>query len=1371
MKLNFSNLRSQSSEAAAKLGQQGIALVITLVMLSVTLVMALAFLALAHRERSSVSTATDTTNAKLAADSGLAAAQAQIIANVLAADNEAFNYGLLISTNYSNPFGFDPKSSNPTNVNYNYYITTGLGPLSQADFEKNVANLEYFPRVPVFVQTNPGSPLDFRFYLDLNRNGQFDDSGDNLPNIVSDGTTNGFGIHQLGDPQWIGILARPDTTHSANNQFLARFAFIALPVGNGLDLNAIHSQPYTQNEPVDSSYLNYANSAYIRNEGVGSWEINLAAFLADLNTNQWDVPGGGNEYQYNEPGFANKGAAFDDALSILSYRYNHTLNSLYPFTSLFGYGGNLLQGQPFDLNPTGPLLAGPLTAYYANLPGNLWAGSDNTNRFNDLPSELFNPLDSSPNFTNRLIKAGTQNTAANPSTYDRYTFYRMLAQLSTDSDPDDGKMNLNFRNITNGVVVPNLETNCFVWSPIEFFTNAADRMLRLYTTNWFESSPSNYLVSYYNIATNYYHLNANGDTVTNDPIGFGLRNASFSPYLGWTNIVPGFGITNIPVFVNGRFVYSPAVNRVLQLAANLYDASTTNFYPSVFRPLFEHDNLGNVFVVGFTNLSNGNNTVSGLFDGQLSTPFDPLAITNYGAAGQILITNTSSGTVPINVYGVPWIIGAKKGFPAFNKFGMQTIVQATRKMQIQRSSIPTDIHSTTFRTNQLIAFSIHNFLNADCWNSYSNAYSHPVNIIANDTISMVVTNNVGALPNYFYNYLITSNTYINPWPGYSNNPSFTALSFTNPLSAVVTLLSNSDFYFGSSPPGITGFYPDSLRYGWESNNFNFTFPQFGLLVTNRLQLYMLDSSGGAGEIHVIDYVQLGGLDNSINLSAAIETNNPTQYGYGSNMWSQAVNSYGVPYGIASQVLVSEQNIAAYGGNNYWLGGANLNNQAMIDGFCTFMGLSSPYPGVPQNNPTLQYYATNYVAQVPFTPTVTLSYYNAWQVNDPLVHYLASDLTFVGVEKPSGVQTGLQVQYGATGNVLEYPSFNVVNDRYQPWSLQYTNNLPVIGPNAIVQSAFGLAVKDPLVWSSDDWNFPTNLYPTVGWIGRVHRGTPWQTVYLKAHDVLHVLDPYGDIASGTNTWTAWTGDYNQFDAANSVPVQDRLLFDLFTSRPNDNAALGTLSVNQTNLAAWSAVLSGMVVLRNTTTLPTVLNPKYASIYRSIPVQYNSLTIQPAAFDVALQNILTNINFARFGTNLAYGFTNVDHVAGAFEHVGDILAAPALSEYSPFLNVSAAQQQYGINDAEYEWVPQQMMGLVRASSTPRYVVYAYGQSLRPAPNGLDTSSTYFGLVTNYQVVAESAVRAVISVQSKVDMSGAYPVTNYTTHVESYNVLPAD
>ena len=49
--------------------------------------------------------------------------------------------------------------------------------------------------------------------------------------------------------------------------------------------------------------------------------------------------------------------------------------------------------------------------------------------------------------------------------------------------------------------------------------------------------------------------------------------------------------------------------------------------------------------------------------------------------------------------------------------------------------------------------------------------------------------------------------------------------------------------------------------------------------------------------------------------------------------------------------------------------------------------------------------------------------------------------------------------------------------------------------------YNLALKDPLVWQSDDWDFPTYKFPTVGWLGRVHRGTPWQTVYLKSPDIL------------------------------------------------------------------------------------------------------------------------------------------------------------------------------------------------------------------------------------------------------------------------------
>ena len=51
--------------------------------------------------------------------------------------------------------------------------------LNAFDLKQNVANLLYLPRAPVFVPnpTNSSLPADFRFYLDLNRNGQFETNG------------------------------------------------------------------------------------------------------------------------------------------------------------------------------------------------------------------------------------------------------------------------------------------------------------------------------------------------------------------------------------------------------------------------------------------------------------------------------------------------------------------------------------------------------------------------------------------------------------------------------------------------------------------------------------------------------------------------------------------------------------------------------------------------------------------------------------------------------------------------------------------------------------------------------------------------------------------------------------------------------------------------------------------------------------------------------------------------------------------------------------------------------------------------------------------------------------------------------------------
>ena len=278
MKIQFANLTHR---------KRGIALVITLILLSVTLIMAVAFMAVARRERNAVNTTTDTALARLATDSALAAAEGQIMANYFASNNP-YNFGLLVSTNVL-PLGYDPTALNG----------------------------HVLPRPPVFVVTNAVTgATEFRFYLDANRNGKYEGSGV-VPNVDSTGTTNGT-ISATGDPEWIGMLERPENDPLPNNKYIARYAFLAQPVGNALDLNFIYNQ--TVGKSVDTSYISVSPAdGYFRNQGVGSWELNLAGFLADLNTNQWGLP---TFYSYNEPSsFANTGKAFEDAMSLLSYRY------------------------------------------------------------------------------------------------------------------------------------------------------------------------------------------------------------------------------------------------------------------------------------------------------------------------------------------------------------------------------------------------------------------------------------------------------------------------------------------------------------------------------------------------------------------------------------------------------------------------------------------------------------------------------------------------------------------------------------------------------------------------------------------------------------------------------------------------------------------------------------------------------------------------------------------------------------------------------------------------------------------------------------------------------------------------------------------
>jgi len=1262
--------------------------------------MAVAFMAISNRERDSVTTTTDATTARLAAEAGRDNAIAQVMRSVYSGPAaNPYSARLVVSTNYLVP------------------IVT----------PRDLTNLFSAPRAPVFF-ADPNTPAvynDFRFYLDLNRNRVFDPNGavqvfDNNNNLI------GTNFNAIGDPEWVGVLKRPDTQYGPDNEFISRWAYIALPAGSTLDLNAIHNQALVKQRLYPTSPMDPNQDAFFRNQGVGTWEINLAAFLADLNTNEWDNNSSGGIYQYRQSNpvfFPNIGSAFGDAFALLTNRYRGNYNSQLPADAIFGVANaTLLRTNGSDDYSDGLLQSTINTnefLFSGDDPALPWAGAPSTNRFSDLLTDLFDPAKSSAGFVQRLTAAGNTN-----STYDRSTFYRLLAQLGTDSAPESGRMNLNYNNLTTNSVPDG--TNFIPWTAAAFFTNAADRMLKAYTARW---------ASVYR--TNEFGIWTNGLSKT---------------FVATFNVTNAFGIDRIPVWVSNRFVYTPAVNRLLQLAANLYDASTTNFYPSIFRPVFLHTN-GNVFIVGYLQQTNLIVHANQMNDIDISPPIALGDLTNRVPANLAVLTN---------VYGVPWVVGVKKWLPAFEQFSTESAFTVTRKLEVTRT-VNTNVYPPRLialtGTNQMHIMNITNYLGVGFWNSYRQDYHGPIDIIVRcQSVSQVTNNDNLALSDGYASTNFAFAYETNLWKAWkTGNGTYQSGSFIFPLNTAMLALTNAIYFYNEpSPPNQSHF----LLAGDNPTNYYDAgvrpLPRFVELTTNQLQLVIIDystnatmaNSGGPNFGRIIDYVQFG-IEDSRDLSSEIEQNDTY------HIWATNYTAGGDLYGIIEQLRISES-------------GKNWENQTPLGAGAwttapTSSGGSSPaaqqasFQGFFASDSVYSYGGTNYVnpstvVQVPYTPTISVVEDKTWQVNDPAVHYLESDL---GVIADPAQLVAKWVPSDPSKSVL--PGINQKPDRYLPWGLGFPSQTGIdSNPN-------NAAFKDPLVWESSDWNFPTNVYPAVGWIGRVHRGTPWQTVYLKSTNIID-LDTNG--GTGLSTWLKWTGDQNLgnlsfYDATNMAPAEDRLLFDLFTAALNDNATRGQLSVNIAggSLAAWSAVLSGVPVLENTNAV--TFRQMSTAIWPRPTLNILITNIQPAGPLGALSavsNIMAGIDRTRAR------FVNRDGLVGAFEHKGDVLAAAQLSDRSPFLYTNSYVHLTNAPEEVVEWLPQQIMSLVGLNNSPRYVIYSWGQTLKPVSGATyNQAGNLYGMYTNYQVVSETATRSVVRIDDAP--------TNSHAVIESFTVLPPE
>jgi hypothetical protein len=1301
-------LRSAFGEEGSRNTQharRGVALVITLILLSVITFMAITFLVVSRGEKSTVGSVTEQTTARLAAEAGLEMAKNGMIVPILAYTNP--NIGLLVSTNYQNPFGFNRVlGASLTNVGYTYGNGTPLNNFN--DLCQNLNNLFYLPRVPVYMTNRLTGGNLFSFYYDLNRDGRFEDSGavvltNNLGNPIPNGT-NGFVTNVvMGDPQWVGILERGNYTpglynlnlgrmtfpmgmpHSADNLFISRYAYVVIPTSATLDINYIHN--YAKMSTPDMQV-----DGFWRNQGLAPWEANLAAFLADLNTNYWNNQNAPYVYNKNYPGFQpNRGTAFDDAVALLRYRYNRTYRPNGGLMSAAQLGftnfntdliDEYASGETYGMLPSQTLDYDVSPSPRTTLAG--WWGSDNPSNYFDM-QELFDrnkivPAIPTPiHFSDRLQMAST-----NVSTYDRYTFYRLLAQLGTDSAPESPKLNLNFANVdNNGNIVPNMATNRIPWQPVQFFTNAAARLLA--------------------------------------DAGYG------------TNIVDyAGGIPKIHIQIYPTNYYAPSVHRYLQLAANIYDASTTrsfnvpdatNGFPSVFRPVFFDESTGgkgtNVWIVGYTEVTNIDVSLVATNVAQLRRFHD-------------LNDRDNRPIAPLDmVYGVPLVIGAKKGFPNFNEFGLLQDISVVRNLKYHRSG-------AALTTNQVYTMGISNVFAIEAWNSYGTPYSRNLELVAVADVITKVTNEAGICRDGNNNFLSVTSSYpvvtnilASTWKGFVSSQS--RQSFVFPLGAIsYSFLTNSDFAFNQNR-----FLPSGQLTTDPPNNF--PVPHWKVMLRPRVRFALLDLTAN----RIIDYVNISEQEAPVDVAQIMQgTDNGGDAPCDGNFNGQ-MGSFFCTNRVGASLVTS---VPTYGVVNQF--GVSIGSIQVNDTFWSSFNLQVSDRQASQNtfrNRILGTDATPDFA-APFVPRRVIHQSISWQANDPLVHYVAGDLQDPMSGKRKLFTTDARTLVGNTDNpLIGFPmagqnTTSPLNQHFRPWG----GNPNKVG-DSVTPTAKMLQLKDSMIKVSDNWSFMMNTFPNVGWLGRVHRGTPWQTLYLKSTNV------------DFQTWTNWVGNNfmlvnhdgrgsSNYDAVFSMPTNDYRVLDLFTTAINDNASKGQLSVNQTNLAAWSAILSGVIVNTNGTTNGfTWIEPAGAN--------YEAMSPLPP-----LVQIVNGINRAR--SNLT------NNPSGVFAGRGSILAAPELTLQSPYLQ--------GANpDTTPDWVieriPQQIMSLLRGGDDPpRFVIYAFGQALKPAEHSLVTASgPFFGLCTNYQVTAESVIRAVVRVDNAPTPRAPNNIPR--VYVESFNVLP--
>ena len=1424
-------------------GNQGAVLVIALIMLAVVTFIVIAYLAFAQRDRTSVNMSIIQTENRLLLDAALADAQRNISEKI----KKDINYQLTVSTNsYESTALWAPvirdsdgdKKTTPLVLSGSRKAKPfGLGNLVEMDDNDPFFSLDHKGWAIIFADgtrckivdvaddlksiqidgqlPNQMRPQVFtltreehRFNLDLNRDGFAQPTR---------GSPEGNLTWKVGDPHWIGVLKNPTEPHSRENQFVGRYAYMVVPVSKALDLNNIHN--------------NFAGGDYGRvgdpraDGRITSSSLSLAGTLSALN-----LPPGWPNVVQPEPPWPywdlinnDQGMAFAHALGLFKYQQNvepfYDIFDLYapakpnpqgfkydPFTILLEKAGGDafydLAGSVSTIRQPAP--SGRLNLHqYKNLisPGITIAGGPHDGIADTITTTSEHGWPNGARVClysdNELMPTWTSNSGAtSQEVHSLHVFYVKASEES----PTQLQLFQNFKMDSN----PNDDVNDEEFSnPIEFtsgFNSTAYRLDR--SLEMYEEVAARLLKARAK-ATRSIHeeivkisesgrpefniIIRQGDsppTSSLDSLPAGAQaifEAEIDSFLAGT----GYGLAG-GINKNVLLQYSPEIERLLQVAANIVDVYTPGQFPTVFRPVFASRFSGpmqNYYIKQFCVEPNGMIFYKPTLAGYVSNP----SITAE-ELGSISTSNLPYSRVKSFKYTgittpqtVPLIIGAKnrwgsnKPSPAINEINIRLIMNADAIEQkliprahvsIEVKDLSSGIEPMKLWINGKLTGSIdvHGTQGMPASGNYNNPSAgierklYDIQFAENFDVNSTFPLTQIDIPMFT---LSSNSTMPMSFPGFDRHP----YEMSGNLEISMTLTdykSNIEKCRIIDHVDVTGMSMGDTGGFWDStyhpdSNSSTTFQRLGN--QNNPEFKKNDEVWFNGERYFYR------ADNPITLTDARNDRYKVQ---GRNLktgaleWLDAEKTIPKPKEIlhpARWTMLNWNWNQVYSGNPCETGPGLHPNAKNIS-----LQIQHPpvYPqgkvlkytipvGAPNAGKNLLFHCNSIYPPNEIISdhqnTTLLDYYAgeqiewSWQVNDPFLNGRLTDYH----ELHNGGRDNKKDRNHKPILILKdgtykYPENNMGKENVvrQPWmdssaiAQRNLENIPdhlrrdLPDDAKYPEDINNYFFKDPLLKSGLNWNFPMGYLKSVGDLGRIHRGSPWQTLFFKASPGSRRLTlPNGVTPTQDEMWREWvltrshTGNFEgtgnmgvagpQINTANNRylyqlthPAFDRLIIDELNVFPdNHELQRGLLSINQGKYPAWAAAISGIEVDNGDYAMP---GPKMKQVVRMINQKRNS---------------------------------------APWRRYSDILQVPGLSYGSPYLPEPASEEHY-------EAIPRGVLPQLRLEEEDRFVAYTYSQVLRPARRGISMTE-----VTNYKVVGEGAARTVF----KVNSSNQVVVESYT------------